>query len=78
MLGLELTDLLILQFFLVIVLVLSGSLLIALPIVFGLYTLLKQIKKNKPPYHSERLLRFIARPRYFNLFAVDDGGLKSQ
>ncbi len=75
-LGLELVDLLILQVMLMILLSLTGSLLLTLPLVVGVYFLIRFFKKNKPRSYTERLIRFLLRPRYFNLHSTDPGEVR--
>lgn len=70
-LGLELMDLLFLQVALMVCVAATGSLLVTLPLVTGIYFLIRFFKKNKPRFYTERLLRFLARPRYFNLRPED-------
>lgn len=74
--GLELVDLLILQVILMVLLVTTGSLLVTLPLVVGIYFGIRFFKKNKPRLYTERLIRFLFRPRYFNLLARDEGSLR--
>jgi hypothetical protein len=76
-LGLELWDLLLLQFTLMGLLLVTGSLLVTLPIVTALYFAIRGFKRNKPRFYTERFIRFLARPRYFNLKNDDKGELKS-
>ena len=76
-LGLELWDLLALQFTLMALLLVTGSLLVTLPVVAGLYFALRGFKRNKPRFYTERFVRFLARPRYFNLKGKDEGGLRA-
>ena len=75
-LGLELVDLLFLQVTLMIFLATTGSLLLTLPLVVGIYFLIRHFKKNKPRSYTERLLRFLLRPRYFNLPSGDPGEVR--
>jgi len=75
-LGLELVDLLVLQVTLMILLVTTGSLFVTLPLVVGIYFLIRFFKKNKPRFYTERLIRFLIRPRYFNLLARDEGEVR--
>lgn len=74
-LGLEVADLLLLQFTLMGLLLVTGSLLVALPAVAILYLLIRAFKRNKPRFYTERLIRFLMRPRYFNLRIEDKGEL---
>ena len=76
-LGLELVDLLILQFTLMFFLLTTGSLFVTLPSVIALYLLIRGFKKNKPRFYTERFIRFLMRPRYFNLRLEDKGELHS-
>ena len=76
-LGLELWDLLLLQFTLMGMLLVTGSLLITLPAVTGLYFVIRGFKRNKPRFYTERFIRFLMRPRYFNLNYQDKGGLRT-
>ena len=76
-LGLELWDLLLIQFTLMGLLLVTGSLLITLPAVTGLYFLIRAFKRNKPRFYTERFLRFLMRPRRFNLKEGDKGELES-
>jgi len=76
-LGLELWDLLLLQFSLMGLLLATGSLLITLPVVTGLYFLIRGFKRNKPRFYTERFIRFLMRPQYFNLKDQDKGELRS-
>lgn len=76
-LGLELWDLLVLQFMLMGLLLMTGSLLIALPVVMGFYFCIRGFKRNKPRFYTERFIRFLARPRCFNLRNPDQGDLHS-
>ena len=76
LLGLELGDLVFLQVTLMGLLLVTGSLLWTLPLVAGVYFLIRAFKKNKPPFYTERLLRFLMRPCYFNLFPRDTGEVK--
>ena len=76
-LGLELWDLLLLQFTLMGLLLVTGSLLVTLPLVTGLYFMIRGFKRNKPRFYTERFVRFLARPRFFNLKNEDKGDLKS-
>ena len=76
-LGLELWDLLFLQFSLMGLLFATGSLLVTLPAITCLYFVIRAFKRNKPRFYTERFLRFLARPRYFNLKNDDKGGLHS-
>ena len=75
-LGLELWDLLLLQFMLMGLLSVTGSLLTTLPVVTGLYFLIRGFKRNKPRFYTERFIRFLARPRHFNLKDRDKGELR--
>jgi len=75
-LGLELADLILLMFALMALLVSTGSLLVTLPVVVGVYFLIRLFKKNKPRGYTERLWHFLARPRYFTLPAEDGGEVK--
>lgn len=75
-LGLELVDLLILQVTLMILLSVTGSLLLTLPLVVGIYFLIRFFKKNKPRAYTERLIRFLLRPRRFNLPSCDSGEVR--
>jgi hypothetical protein len=76
-LGLEVSDLLLLQFTLMGVLLVTGSLLAALPSATLFYLLLRAFKRNKPRFYTERLIRFLMRPRYFNLREEDNGELRT-
>lgn len=76
-LGLELVDLLILQFTLMILIFTTGSLFIAIPVLVALYLLIRAFKKNKPRFYTERFIRFLMRPRYFNLRLNDKGDLRN-
>lgn len=76
-LGLELWDLLLIQCTLMGLLLTTGSLLITLPVVVGLYFLVRGFKRNKPRFYTERIIRFLARPRFFNLKDEDKGELKN-
>ena len=76
-LGLELWDLLLLQFTLMGLLLMTGSLLITLPAVTGLYFVVRAFKRNKPRFYTERFIRFLVRPRRFNLKDENKGELKS-
>jgi len=76
-LGLELWDLLALQFTLMGLLLVTGSLLVALPAVAAIYFALRAFKRNKPRFYTERFIRFLMRPRCFNLKEGDKGGLRS-
>ena len=76
-LGLELWDLLLIQCTLMALLLTTGSLLITLPVVTGLYFLIRAFKRNKPRFYTERFIRFLMRPRYFNLKDQDKGELHS-
>ena len=75
-LGLELADLLVLQILLMVLLVVTGSLLVTVPSLVGLYLVLRLFKKNKPRFYTERLVRFLLRPRFLNLPPRDGGGLR--
>jgi hypothetical protein len=76
-LGLELADLLILQFTLMALLLTTGKLLITLPVVVFLYLMIRAFKRNKPRFYTERFIRFLMRPRRFNLKAEDKGDLRT-
>ena len=76
-LSLELWDLLLLQFTLMGLLLVTGSLLITLPAVTGLYFVIRGFKRNKPRFYTERFIRFLVRPRRFNLKDENKGELKS-
>ncbi|OGW79306.1 MAG: hypothetical protein A2Z83_09155 [Omnitrophica bacterium GWA2_52_8] len=76
-LGLELWDLLLLQFTLMGLLLVTGSLLITLPAVTGLYFVIRAFKRNKARFYTERFIRFLVRPRRFNLKDENKGELKS-
>ena len=76
-LGLELADLLLVQFTLMVLLLVTGKLLVTLPIVVALYLLIRAFKRNKPRFYTERFIRFIARPRRFNLRNDDKGDLRT-
>jgi hypothetical protein len=71
--GLELWDLVLVQFTLMGLLLVTGSLLITLPVVTGIYFLIRGFKRNKPRFYTERFIRFLMRPRYFNLRDYDNG-----
>ncbi len=71
-LGLELADVILLQFALMILLVSTGSLLLTLPLVAGVYFLVRLFKKSKPRFYTERLAMFLTRPRYFTIPMKDD------
>ena len=74
-LGLELMDLLLLQFTLMALLLTTGKLLVTLPVVVALYLLIRAFKRNKPRFYTERFVRFLMRPRRFNLRNEDKGEL---
>lgn len=76
-LGLELLDLLLLQFMLMALLLVTGSLLITLPAVTGFYFVIRGFKRNKPRFYTERFIRFLGRPRRFNLTGEDKGELRN-
>lgn len=76
-LGLELMDLLLLQFTLMVLLLTTGKLLVTLPVVVGLYLLIRAFKRNKPRFYTERFIRFLLRPRRFNLRNADKGDLRA-
>ncbi len=76
-LGLELADLLLLQLTLMGLIFLTGSLLVTLPVVVMLYLLIRAFKRNKPRFFTERFIRFLMRPRHFNLRIKDKGELRS-
>ena len=69
--GLELADLILIQLALMALLALTGRLLVTLPAVTALYFLIRLFKKNKFNFYTERLARFLARPRRFNLPGAD-------
>ena len=75
-LGLETADLLLLQFTLMALLLVTGKLLVALPVVVTLYFLIRAFKRNKPRFFTERFFRFVMRPRNFNLGIKDKGELR--
>lgn len=75
-LGLELVDLVFLQVTLMVLLATTGSLLVTLPLVVGIYFLIRFFKKNKSRFYTERLIRFLLRPRYFNLPSRDEGEMR--
>ncbi len=75
-LGLELADLLALQGALVILMIFSVSLFVALPALLGLYFSIRVFKKSKPPFYTERLVRFLMRPTRFNLLPEDTGEVR--
>jgi len=77
-LGLELWDLLFLQFTLMGLLLVTGSLIVTLPLVTGLYFVTRAFKRNKPRFYTERFIRFLARPRRFNLTTEDKGEFRNQ
>ena len=76
-LGLELADLLLLQLTLMVLLLTTGKLLVTLPVVVTLYFLIRAFKRNKPRFFTERFIRFVMRPRNFNLRTEDKGELHS-
>ncbi len=75
-LALELADLILLMLALMTLLVSTGSLLVTLPVVVGVYFLIRIFKKNKPHGYTERLALFLTRPRYFTLPGEDRGEVK--
>ena len=70
-------DLLLLQFTLMVLLLTTGKLLVTLPVVVGLYLLIRAFKRNKPRFYTERFIRFLLRPRRFNLRNADKGDLRA-
>lgn len=66
-LGLELADLLLLQFSLMALLFFTGSLVLTLLILISLFVLIREFKRNKPHLYTERLLKFLRRARFFEL-----------